>query len=1230
MKKKPLLYPYLASFILMMSTLSLSLRAQTDLPQVFSPNAAELGKYGKIPVSYFNGLPNISIPLTELKAKSYTLPIYLTYHASGNKPDQHPGWVGLGWTLHAGGCISRIVNGMKDELSSYEAEEVYGYDIGSFPEGPGNLYHAGETQSREWDVQALASWSAESNPADYAPDEFLVNLEGIQASFYITGDGEIQISSPEGVDFRVEWELENEGTYWEYALYPAVQGVHSQVPVRRYTNFSSFILTDSQGIKYRFGGDEDAMEYSAVPFGSRFLGTVNTWFLTSVETPGGEKIQFRYAKDGVPVVRTDIRSKWTYTEYGENMVLPHTYDSELLRSEGVRHSIGFSLIKPSYLTSIICKSSGDSIAFVRTRTVEAAYPYTQHEVDMRLKNFHSSYGMTFAVFQDYDHYCQLQSIRQRDKEISLSFSHDAGIRLHLESVSFRDTQAQNAIAKYEMTYEGAVPFPGYNAKVSDNWGYYNGITYGNMPYISLEQVRQPNPALMKLEMLTRLTYPTGGYTLFEYDPHDYAKVMEQYPFVIRPVQSPSDSIAGGLRIRKMTDVPLEGFPVVREFSYTTLEGRSSGILSGKPRYHAHGNATRTVHYNPSSDPFDWHIDSLTFSGMYILEGEYPLATLSETNGNHVTYSRVVEQITGGGRTEYCFSNHTETAAQDRAPLHIENFKGLLLRDPIQSGAFYRGKLLRKRQYDESGALMVDEVNEYHLDTLSFVKSATMAYACGRWLERDSYVKIPSSFSYLKRQAVRLYPNGGGSPHIEDTEYTYDSHRRPTEVTRKVSGVMQRDTYTYTGNYVTAPYMEMASQNMIALPVEHLHFRKDSLASEKTVSADLTTWKKDEGFYVPAGQWEASLGPGVTSFSAYNGTTKDSRYGSLPELSFTNYDSHGNITLAEDRSGLPTTYFWTPDGCHPAAIFTGARNGFRTEAVQTETDDSVWADLNLLSSGSSIDLEFTCERSGLVAVFLDFVKAYGRTVWWRMDFGTEHQWVWPSLGPEEELEIQTLFSGTLPAGGHIFQVTAVQGNYSEMAEDEEEPEEDPDSGTGHGSMAPVTHGRFPEPVRQNPVSWGSVNVSFPSTEEQMEEVRADDCLFEDFEGNASSTHEGFHGGKSYNGMKTLAFEPYPDRYYVIDWQERQSDNTWLYRSKTVDDQGPFTAGNPGKTIDHVRVFPVGTTVESYTWDPAGNLTSRTDVRGVTESYEYDPLGRLIFIRDNDGNYVEHYEYNYQNK
>lgn len=108
-----------------------------DYAQVLSPTAAELGKYGKIPVSYFNGLPNVSVPLTELRAKDYTLPIYLTYHAGGNKPEQHPGWVGQGWALHAGGCISRIVRGKKDEKTIDEyRSEINGYGVQSHPDIP--------------------------------------------------------------------------------------------------------------------------------------------------------------------------------------------------------------------------------------------------------------------------------------------------------------------------------------------------------------------------------------------------------------------------------------------------------------------------------------------------------------------------------------------------------------------------------------------------------------------------------------------------------------------------------------------------------------------------------------------------------------------------------------------------------------------------------------------------------------------------------------------------------------------------------------------------------------------------------------------------------------------------------------------------------------------------------------------------------------------------------------
>ena len=37
-----------------------------------SPNAAELGKFGAVPVSYYTGLPNIDIPLYNFQCGNYT------------------------------------------------------------------------------------------------------------------------------------------------------------------------------------------------------------------------------------------------------------------------------------------------------------------------------------------------------------------------------------------------------------------------------------------------------------------------------------------------------------------------------------------------------------------------------------------------------------------------------------------------------------------------------------------------------------------------------------------------------------------------------------------------------------------------------------------------------------------------------------------------------------------------------------------------------------------------------------------------------------------------------------------------------------------------------------------------------------------------------------------------------------------------------------------------------
>ncbi|RNC85968.1 MAG: hypothetical protein ED557_04155 [Balneola sp.] len=80
-----------------------------------SPTAYSLGKYGETPVSLYTGVPDISIPITTITGASYSLPISLSYHAGGIKAQEVASWVGLGWSLNAGGVITRSTRGDADD-----------------------------------------------------------------------------------------------------------------------------------------------------------------------------------------------------------------------------------------------------------------------------------------------------------------------------------------------------------------------------------------------------------------------------------------------------------------------------------------------------------------------------------------------------------------------------------------------------------------------------------------------------------------------------------------------------------------------------------------------------------------------------------------------------------------------------------------------------------------------------------------------------------------------------------------------------------------------------------------------------------------------------------------------------------------------------------------------------------------------------------------------------------
>ncbi|RYU77812.1 RHS repeat domain-containing protein [Hymenobacter persicinus] len=80
-----------------------------------SPTTAALERYVTMPVSEQSGTPSVSVPLFEVKSRQLKLPISLTYHAGGIRVTDDASWVGLGWSLQAGGMISRSLRGLPDE-----------------------------------------------------------------------------------------------------------------------------------------------------------------------------------------------------------------------------------------------------------------------------------------------------------------------------------------------------------------------------------------------------------------------------------------------------------------------------------------------------------------------------------------------------------------------------------------------------------------------------------------------------------------------------------------------------------------------------------------------------------------------------------------------------------------------------------------------------------------------------------------------------------------------------------------------------------------------------------------------------------------------------------------------------------------------------------------------------------------------------------------------------------
>jgi hypothetical protein len=92
------------------------LTAEPPMRLLASPTASSIANNSSETVDMYTGKVNITLPLHTLKGRDIEVPISLHYSSGGVRVNDIAGWVGMHWSLQAGGCVSRVMKNLPDEF----------------------------------------------------------------------------------------------------------------------------------------------------------------------------------------------------------------------------------------------------------------------------------------------------------------------------------------------------------------------------------------------------------------------------------------------------------------------------------------------------------------------------------------------------------------------------------------------------------------------------------------------------------------------------------------------------------------------------------------------------------------------------------------------------------------------------------------------------------------------------------------------------------------------------------------------------------------------------------------------------------------------------------------------------------------------------------------------------------------------------------------------------------
>lgn len=830
-----------------------------------SPTSAVFRQFTGYTPSLATGSVNIPIDLYNINVGDFNLPISLQYYTSGIKFTDDPYPSGYGWILSPGLRITRTIMGRPDMY--------YPMDIRAnstdFEYLKRAIYDSQRSHHAGWGYDRLL---------DTQHDIYTIHLPHSNHLFLIEKVGNTYVAVTESNQLKI-------------------------TP----NGLLGFEVVDDKGIIYHFGTTTGASPNNAC---IEYINNYQTaWMLRKIEFPGSSR---------------EINLTWEEMQHSKLTFGPYFSGDVLIDSKEVGTNIDSN---PTYTSAeheglLVYEPTYNKFSHLKQisfpgGTVDFSYRATNNPLitDIKVKN-----TSTVTV-----------------KTIDFEYGTGQNERL-LMSITKSDE------GKYAFNYHSK-RFNDGNKYSQDYWGYFNEKnntslvprmeikTYNNIHSTGQYQYygsadRSVNPEAMKAYMLNKVTYPTGGYTSFEYEPHRFNGSIPQTAGLGGSSKQRLTQ-GGGLRVTRMTTSAGESAPViVKTYVYGNNENGLANVLYEPTldTFIDESNAYMGDRVQGSSIyPYTARILNLNSQSNYM---RYVINTPA------IWYNTVTEYVNNESKTVYTyqrhvpentFSSNTIKDFPNRTIVKYSNLfsKGCLptgetqflktgsiytpLRETVytyslkNNGPLNMNNLFINRTWISKMANGPDfEVRDGSLTdgTLHVYGSLPQAYT------KNSY-SIESIYEELtRRQTTHYNPNGNI---VESASYTYaDRHLVRTKTSTQSNGNSHVEQYLYPVDYAQANTTEQRTllSTMLSKNINSIPFKVTSTVNGN--AEQIRTEFKNFGYnlYLPYKEYY--------------------KKGNSPEVCRNeyDYDIKGNLASHTQNSTLKRTYLWGYNYNYPVAVIEG--------------------------------------------------------------------------------------------------------------------------------------------------------------------------------------------------------------------------------------------------------------------------------------------------------------------